>query len=195
MENVGGTPDTAIYKWNFRNSLIDTVQGIVATTNGNIIADGVEIVNNNRYLELPGIFDIDRTYWLKFSSFNTRDGGVSSYNGRVLCVSNNVNTNNYGSCFAYRNNNTIAFYIRNQSGWQSGAISSAGLYNAFQNSWMKMYCGSNNITIYKDDEVFFSINKGWGASAGNSIIVGGNASDSVHDVTITEAKVYQGLVI
>lgn len=197
MAPAASTPlpvSNLLYNWDFTKSMTDTIESVVATTNATQDSTGVYFGGSEKYLRMAGTYDRDRTIWVTFTDFSTRNGGSSAKNGRIMMASNGTNTGSGGHGFIYRNNNTMAFYT---GSWNSGSISSASKYDYFANSTLKMYVDSSGIAkVYKGSELVLTSASAIGSSLnGKDYVLGGSNSDNAAYMRVTAIQIYDGFVI
>lgn len=198
LKTVGGSGVTPLYEWNFKTSLVDKIQSVVAGKDqySTIDSSGIYLSSINQYILLPNVYAKDRTFWLSFSDFDTRLSGTRGDNGRIICASADSNTYSNGSGFIFRNNNTMSFYLKNNSGWDTSSVSSVGQFDFFENSTLKMYVDSNGIaTVYKNNNLIISATKAITDKTAVSIVIGGSSGDAAAYLRCTGAKVYSGFYI
>lgn len=187
-----------LYNWDFTQSLTDTIGGVTATMYSTAMEwdeNGAYIEDEQRYLRLPGVYNVGRTYWVAFSDFNARKGGTIGKHGRVIMASDGANTSNNGCGFVYRSTGIITFYT--SGSWNTETISSAGKYDYFANSTLKMYVDADGMaSVYKNSELVISATKAIRSSRiGKDIVLGGNTNDCAAYMRVTAIQIYDGFVI
>ena len=187
-----------LYNWDFTKALTDTIGGVTAIMYNTAVEwdeNGAYIEDEQRYLRLPGVYNVGRTYWVTFTDFNTRKGGTAGKHGRIIMASDGVNTSNNGCGFVYRSTGTITFYT--SGSWNTETIPSTGKFNYFANSTLKMYVDADGMaSIYKNNELVISATKAIKSSRiGKDIVLGGSTNDCAAYMRITSAKIYEGFVI
>lgn len=193
-EQHGGTV-SPLYEWDFTSSMVDSVQGITAVSDVTRDSNGIYFSGGQKYVKLPDVYAKGRTFWLSFTDFNTRNGGTNGANGRIITASTSENSGSYGSGFIYRNNGTMAFYIKNNPGWDT-SVSSAGKYDYFKNSTLKMYVDADGMaTVYKDSALVLAAGHAITYLQTGHVVVGGSNSDYAAELRLTHARVYDGFYI
>lgn len=187
-----------LYNWDFTQSLTDTIGGVTATMYSAATewdANGAYIEDEQRYLRLPGVYNVGRTYWVTFTDFNTRKGGTAGKHGRIIMASDGANTSNNGCGFVYRSTGTITFYT--SSSWNTEAIPSTGKFDYFANSTLKMYVDADGMaSVYKNNELVISATKAIKSSRiGKDIVLGGSTNDCAAYMCVTAIQIYDGFVI
>lgn len=199
MEAAGSTPPVSslLYNWDFTKSMTDTIGGVTAQEygSGGQTSDGFRIAQSQRYLLLPNVFDVNRTYWATFTEFNTRYGGTNLQHGRILMADNDANTSTGGNGFVFRNQGYMTFYTGGS--WNDNTVSSADKYDYFANSTLKMYVDADGMaSVYRNKEFVVAATKAISLTLrGKHAVFGGSSSDTAAYMTITSVQIYDGFVI
>ena len=196
MAMVETQPDTALYNWNLKSSLVDTISGVQATTNGTITANGLSFVGGSKYIEFPGIFDVDKTYVVKVGRIamplNTQ------IFARLLMVDTDPNTSSGGSGFVLGGRTSRAgdgFYVF--PSWDSASLISRqvdpdGSY--FDGTTFALYFASNRIAYaYRNGVLIGNSERAFNNVVGSNIYIGSNTTDdNFGDGLILGLTVYDG---
>lgn len=200
MAQATSTPPVSslLYNWDFTQSLTDTIGGVTATMYNTATewdANGAYLEDDQKYLRLPGVYNVGRTYHVTFSDFNTRKGGTSAKHGRIIMASDGANTSSNGCGFVYRGTGVITFYTN--GAWNGSSISSSGKFDYFANSTLKMYVDADGMaSIYKNNELVISATRAIKESRiGKDIVLGGNTNDCAAYMRVTAIQIYDGFVI
>lgn len=184
-----------LYSWDFTDSLVDSVEGKTATTTATQGSTGLVFSAMNKYLELTGVFNRNRTYEIDVLSI---DKTTSEY-GRIFMVHDNSGTANGGSGYILtgtRKSGDI-FYVNRA--WESSAIVSNtqdpdGSY--YNNSTLGFYVDDDGyVSVYKDGTLLGTSSTAFPTTLnGQNVYMGngGGSGDYLFNSTFTGFRIYEG---
>ena len=201
---VTEAPLTALYSWDLTSSLTDSVDGVVATTNGTFTSEtGVVLNGSNQYIDFGAVYDVDRTYELDIASFGNNTTSVSSKYRRVFMVGTSNNTSSGGAgLICATGSSKQNWWVYLGSAWDSAKINE-GTYEALNGKTLKVYVDSSSKlhiytkTIGADDstyESFGAVTSAIKSFTNGHIYVGSSSGDYVQPITVTGLRIYEGEV-
>lgn len=180
--------DNSIINWDFRQSLVDSKQGLTATLNGNATQDssGLHINANNDYVVLGTILKEGQSYEIDVANMDVSTWTQNTGRIFIWYTSN-------GSGIAYdASNNRWTIY---DGTWQVPETDYSAK-DLFANSTIRVTVGAGTsqyrrlVTVYKDGVALFSANTNRDiVTASNNAWIG-NINTSAFKMTITGFRVY-----
>ncbi len=204
---------TAIYDWDLKSSLTDSVGGITAITTATFTSGTGLVFGNMQYCDFGAIYALDRTYELDVVYH--AQTSLSDY-GRFFMVDTDNETDAGGSGFIFTGSrrsgqNPNGYGIYTGSAWDSQTFDNIGTatpensYNNrfFDGKTLKFYissegkCSVSYKTTGADDSTYVFLGTSVGAFASYTnghVYIGSNKGDFLYQSTFSGLRVYEGEV-
>ena len=198
---------TALYDWDFKTSLVDSVSGAVATTTATRNSNGLTFESANKYLDLGAVYSRNRTYEIDIAYIGTPDSASAAYR-RIFAFGENgtATSSNTTALIVAMSDYRPGWYWYLGSSWDDGAISNAvstvDSYNYFDGKTMKIYIDSSGYgyvyakPIGADDSAYVYIGVSHAPlndySVANAHVYAGGDSDRLASARITGYRIYDG---
>lgn len=186
----GPTPveTVKVADWDFKESLVDSVNGYTATLMGGASRDsnGVKIVGDGQYLKFPfGIFGFPMTFEMKMGTMDKQFG--TGRHGRFFIFGSGETSGDKG--FVYKHQDSYwSFY---DTAWATSSTITDPNY--FSNSTVKLeFDNEGHWKMYKDGVLLYLPSQTSVISAPRYLSIGSPSYQSFYNMTIESLKVYVG---
>lgn len=194
---------TAIYDWDLKSSLTDSVGGITASTTATFTSGtGLVFDLPNKYCDFGAVYSRDRTYELDVMSIG--DNQSTANYRRLLMFDVDANTAQGGAGLIwYPRTGTVAWKFYLGSAWDSNKTNDL-IYSSFDGKTVKIYLDSDGYafvytkTIGASDETYTLILQSDGALSdftnGHVYIGSDSGNENINPATFTGLRIYEGEV-
>ena len=187
-------PYTLLNSFDFTSSMTDSVNSVVATTNATQDSSGITFSALQKYIEIPNVFNRDRTYEIDIGSFTKT---YPNDYGRIFMVDSDSDTSSGGSGYITSGTKKGGDLFYMNGSWESAKIVDAstdadGSYYA--NSTLGFYVDADGICkIYKDGTLLGTSSSAFNSSYNTkNVYIGSSNADRLSDLVVTGLRVYEG---
>lgn len=189
------TASSLLYNWDFKTSLVDTVQGVTATLgNCSQSASGIAFNAGTDYITLGNVFGFDKTLEIDYESATASYGNV---NGIWLWTDSGI-TNGFGHHQSSTPaNNKYGYYTTEKGSWIYASNWGKTSFNG--SATIKVTISSDGkVHVYRDaDELNFGSVPYYNTESLASYLTIGSSKSAYpafYNVNITAARIYDGVI-
>lgn len=189
------TASTLLYNWDFKSSLVDTVQGVTATLgNCSQSASGIAFNAATDYITLGEVFGFDKTIEIDYEDATASYGNI---NGIWLWTDSGI-TNGFGHHYsAQASKNKYGYYTSDKGSWIYA--SNYGKSSFDGSATIKVTIAADGkVHVYRNEaELNFSSVPYYNTESLASYLTIGSPSGTYpafYNVNITAARIFDGVI-
>lgn len=199
--NVTAAPTINILRnWDFTNSMTDSINGLVATTNASRDSNGVTFSDSNQYIDFNLPFAKERTYEIDVDYISTKVNQGTIYRRLFAFGENGTVTESNTAAFVFGwGGNNWKWYLG--SGWDSTYVVENVAASHFDGKTVKIYINNSGKcyvavkTIGASDSEYVNLLSSTGtikSFTNAKVYIGGSGNDSLASARIKAFRVYEG---